>query len=35
METMLSSEHPWLKAYFRGKRTRMTPNQGIVSGRGA
>lgn len=22
METMLASEHPWLKAYFRGKRSR-------------
>jgi phospholipid/cholesterol/gamma-HCH transport system ATP-binding protein len=22
METMLASEHPWLKAYFRGKRAR-------------
>jgi phospholipid/cholesterol/gamma-HCH transport system ATP-binding protein len=22
METMLKSEHPWLKAYFRGKRSR-------------
>ena len=22
METMLSSEHPWLKSYFRGKRSR-------------
>ena len=23
METMLASEHPWLKAYFRGKRSRV------------
>jgi phospholipid/cholesterol/gamma-HCH transport system ATP-binding protein len=23
MEAMLASEHPWLKAYFRGKRTRV------------
>ncbi len=23
MEAMLQSEHPWLKAYFRGKRTRV------------
>ena len=23
MPTMLASEHPWLKAYFRGKRTRV------------
>jgi phospholipid/cholesterol/gamma-HCH transport system ATP-binding protein len=22
MATMLASEHPWLKAYFRGKRSR-------------
>jgi phospholipid/cholesterol/gamma-HCH transport system ATP-binding protein len=22
MDTMLKSEHPWLKAYFRGKRSR-------------
>ena len=35
METMLASEHPWLKAYFRGKRTRIAPNQGIVGSRGA
>ena len=24
METMLASEHPWLKAYFRGKRSRAS-----------
>ncbi|MGC1466517.1 MAG: ABC transporter ATP-binding protein [Pseudolabrys sp.] len=24
METMLASEHPWLKAYFHGKRSRAT-----------
>jgi phospholipid/cholesterol/gamma-HCH transport system ATP-binding protein len=24
METMLQSEHPWLKAYFRGPRSRMS-----------
>jgi phospholipid/cholesterol/gamma-HCH transport system ATP-binding protein len=35
MEVMLASEHPWLKAYFRGKRTRLTANQGLASGRGA
>ena len=23
METMLASEHPWMKAYFRGKRSRV------------
>jgi phospholipid/cholesterol/gamma-HCH transport system ATP-binding protein len=23
METMLQSEHPWLKEYFRGKRSRV------------
>jgi phospholipid/cholesterol/gamma-HCH transport system ATP-binding protein len=23
MDTMLASEHPWLKAYFRGKRSRV------------
>ena len=23
MSTMLASEHPWLKAYFRGKRGRV------------
>ena len=23
METMLASEHPWLKAYFHGKRARL------------
>jgi phospholipid/cholesterol/gamma-HCH transport system ATP-binding protein len=23
METMLASEHPWLKSYFRGKRSRV------------
>jgi phospholipid/cholesterol/gamma-HCH transport system ATP-binding protein len=23
MQDMLASEHPWLKAYFRGKRARM------------
>jgi hypothetical protein len=22
MDTMLASEHPWLKAYFHGKRSR-------------
>jgi hypothetical protein len=22
MDTMLKSEHPWLKSYFRGKRSR-------------
>jgi phospholipid/cholesterol/gamma-HCH transport system ATP-binding protein len=22
MDAMLASEHPWLKAYFRGKRSR-------------
>ncbi len=25
METMLASEHPWLKEYFRGKRSRVGP----------
>jgi phospholipid/cholesterol/gamma-HCH transport system ATP-binding protein len=25
METMLASEHPWLKAYFHGKRSRAEP----------
>jgi phospholipid/cholesterol/gamma-HCH transport system ATP-binding protein len=24
MDTMLASEHPWLKAYFRGKRSRAS-----------
>jgi ABC-type transporter Mla maintaining outer membrane lipid asymmetry ATPase subunit MlaF len=23
MSEMLASEHPWLKAYFRGKRARL------------
>jgi phospholipid/cholesterol/gamma-HCH transport system ATP-binding protein len=23
IETMLASEHPWLKSYFRGKRARL------------
>lgn len=31
METMLESEHPWLKAYFRGKRSRAA---GAVAGAG-
>jgi len=35
METMLASEHPWLKAYFRGKRTRIAANRELVGGRGA
>jgi phospholipid/cholesterol/gamma-HCH transport system ATP-binding protein len=35
METMLASEHPWLKAYFRGKRTRMAANHELVGSRGA
>ncbi len=26
MSVMLASEHPWLKAYFRGKRTRVAGN---------
>jgi len=26
MEVMLRSEHPWLKAYFRGPRSRINPN---------
>jgi phospholipid/cholesterol/gamma-HCH transport system ATP-binding protein len=26
MRDMLASEHPWLKAYFRGKRARMMAN---------
>jgi phospholipid/cholesterol/gamma-HCH transport system ATP-binding protein len=25
MDTMLASQHPWLRAYFHGKRTRATP----------
>jgi len=28
IETMLASEHPWLKSYFRGKRGRQ--NQRLV-----
>jgi phospholipid/cholesterol/gamma-HCH transport system ATP-binding protein len=28
MDTMLASEHRWLKAYFRGKRSRATPPVG-------
>ncbi len=28
MPTMLASEHPWVKAYFRGKRTRVVNAQG-------
>ncbi len=31
METMLESEHPWLKSYFRGKRSRAV---GAVAGAG-
>jgi phospholipid/cholesterol/gamma-HCH transport system ATP-binding protein len=34
MEVMLASEHPWLKAYFRGKRTRVRANHGAAAGRG-
>ena len=35
MDTMLASEHPWLKAYFRGKRSRRTENPGqLKSGNG-
>ena len=26
LSNMLASEHPWLKAYFRGKRTRVGGN---------
>jgi phospholipid/cholesterol/gamma-HCH transport system ATP-binding protein len=26
MSTVLASEHPWVKAYFRGKRTRIQPH---------
>ena len=35
MATMLASEHPWLKAYFRGKRTRISRTEEPVVGRGA
>ena len=35
MELMLESEHPWLKAYFRGKRTRVGANHRAKAGRGA
>ena len=28
MQDMLASDHPWLKAYFRGKRSRMGNGQG-------
>ena len=36
MAIMLASEHPWLKAYFRGKRSRIGTNQGPDGGgRGA
>jgi phospholipid/cholesterol/gamma-HCH transport system ATP-binding protein len=33
MDTMLASEHPWLKAYFRGKRSRAsaTPRNAAVA----
>src|SRR5690242_6376063 len=33
MDTMLASEHPWLKAYFRGKRSRAsaTPHNAAVA----
>ncbi len=30
MDTMLASEHPWLKAYFRGKRSRVG-HPGVLS----
>ena len=30
MTTMLSSEHPWVKAYFRGKRTRVAGAAGAA-----
>jgi len=30
MDTMLASEHPWLKAYFRGKRSRMSQQKVMV-----
>jgi phospholipid/cholesterol/gamma-HCH transport system ATP-binding protein len=35
METMLASEHPWLKAYFHGKRSRVNANHDSAGGRGA
>jgi phospholipid/cholesterol/gamma-HCH transport system ATP-binding protein len=27
IETLLASEHPWLRSYFRGKRGRQVPHQ--------
>jgi phospholipid/cholesterol/gamma-HCH transport system ATP-binding protein len=35
MEVMLASEHPWLKAYFRGNRTRVDANHRATASRRA
>jgi phospholipid/cholesterol/gamma-HCH transport system ATP-binding protein len=35
MDTMLASEHPWLKAYFRGKRSRAGQQKVITQPRSA
>jgi phospholipid/cholesterol/gamma-HCH transport system ATP-binding protein len=35
IETMLSAQHPWLKAYFHGKRARQLDPARVAQGRAA